>query len=196
MKSDLTRQDILRAAARLFRDRGYAGSTVRHISTAAGIKAGSIYYHFGSKEEILDEILDQGVREIHDGVRAVIRAGEGSADYSGRIAAAVHAHLTLLLAHSEFASANIRIYGQLPEAVRERHRPLRRAYAKLWETLLKDAQQAGQLRADIKIKPLRQFLLGSLNWTVEWFDTERHSVDELAARSTKLILEGICARSN
>ncbi len=195
-KSDRTRQEILRAAAILFRNRGYAASTLREIAAAAGMKAGSIYYHFDSKDEILDEVLDQGVREVYDGVRAVIGSGADGADYRAKIAAAIHTHLTLLLAHSEFTSANIRIYGQLPENIRERHRPLRRAYTELWQTLSQDAQQAGQLREDIKIVPLRQFLLGALNWTVEWFDAERHSVDELARRCTRLFFEGICVKPN
>ena len=57
------------------------------------------------------------------------------------------------------------------------------------------AQEAGELRRDVKIVPLRQFVLGALNWTVEWFDTNRYSVDELADRAAKLVLEGIQSRS-
>ena len=45
-----TREEILAAAARLFRQQGYATTTLRQIAEAAGIKAGSIYYHFGSKD--------------------------------------------------------------------------------------------------------------------------------------------------
>lgn len=193
-KSVRTRQEILKAAARLFRDRGYAASTLRDIAMATGMKAGSIYYHFGSKDQILDEVLDQGLRDIYDGVCATIRAQEGVSDYRLRISSAAKTHLTLLLARSELTSANIRIYDQLPEEVRKRHQPLRHAYAALWDTLLKDAQQAGLLRDDIKIVPLRQFLLGAMNWTVEWFDLERYSVGRLPDRCAQLILDGISTK--
>lgn len=195
-KFDRSHEVILNAAARLFRDSGYAASTLRGIASAAGMKAGSIYYHFGSKEEILDAILDQGVREIYNGVQAKIHSSEDGGDYQTRITAAIHTHLTLILAQSEFTSANIRIFSQLPEEIRKRHEPLRRRYAELWETLLNDAQQAGQLRKGIEIVPLRQFLLGALNWTVEWFDKDRHSVDEVAARYTDLILHGISVETS
>jgi len=190
-KFDRSHEVILKAAARLFRDKGYAASTLRDIASAAGMKAGSLYYHFGSKEEMLDAILDQGVREIYDGVRAVIPDEGRGIDYRATIASAIHAHLTLLLARSEFTSANIRIFGQLPSEIRERHRPLRLAYAALWETLLSDAQRAGQLRKDIEIVQLRQFLLGALNWTVEWFDADRHALDTVVSRCTDLIFHGI-----
>jgi len=189
-KFDRSHDEIMKAAARLFRDKGYAASTLRDIAAAAGMKAGSLYYHFDSKEEILDAILDAGVRQVHDSVQAVIREGK-EADRLAVVSAAARTHLTVLLARSEFTSVNMRIFGLLPAEIRARHLPLRRAYTRLWEKLLRDAQRAGRLRADIEIKPLRRFLLAALNSTVEWFDPEREDVDAVAERCTGLILRGI-----
>ena len=64
-KSERTRGDILAAAARLFRHEGYYATTMRDIAQESGIEAGSIYYHFGSKDQILSEVLDIGVRALH-----------------------------------------------------------------------------------------------------------------------------------
>ncbi len=186
-----SRDRILTVSARLFREQGYEAATLREIAEGTGMKSGSIYNHFTSKDNILDEILDKGLRDIHDGVQAVIGRSGKDVNHRDRIGAAIEAHLNLLLTRSEFTAANIRIYGQLPEAIRNRQRPLRRAYAKLWETMLRDAQMAGQLRADIRIRLLRQFLLGALNWTVEWFDVEKHSVEALVDSCRKIILDGI-----
>ncbi|MEX1288680.1 MAG: helix-turn-helix domain-containing protein, partial [Acidimicrobiia bacterium] len=58
------RTRILDEAARLFLAQGYAETTLRDIADAVGIKAGSIYYHFDSKERLLGEILDQGIDRI------------------------------------------------------------------------------------------------------------------------------------
>ena len=44
-------------AARLFRERGYEGTTVRDVAAAAGISAGSLFHHFPSKEQMLVEML-------------------------------------------------------------------------------------------------------------------------------------------
>ena len=190
-KSDRTREEILRAAARLFRDRGYHASTLREIAQEAQIKAGSIYYHFGSKDEIIDEVLDLGLRQVFNAVEAVIAADRENPDHRARIGRAIRAHLDLLVAHGEFTSANIRIYGQLPEDVRARHRPLRRQYAQLWEDLLAEARDAGDVRSDIDIVPLRQFLLGALNWTVELYRPDRGALDLHANRCMALVLDGI-----
>ena len=59
---------------------------------------------------------------------------------------------------------------------------------------MRDALEAGQLREDLKVVPLRQFLLSAMNWAVDWFKIERHSVDIVAVRCARLILDGICAK--
>ena len=190
-KSMRTHEAILISAACQFRDRGYAATTLRDIAATVNMKAGSIYYHFGSKMEILDEVLDCGLRDIQDSVlKALDDLGEET-DCRKKIIAAIQAHLSSLLLHSEFTSANIRNYGQLPQEVRKRHQPLRRAYDRVWDNLFEQAQKNGSLRGDVKIKPLRRFVLGALNWTVEWFDGEKYSVDVLADRIAKVILDGI-----
>jgi AcrR family transcriptional regulator len=71
---EATRDQILTHAARLFRHHGYAATTLREIADAAGIKAGSIYYHFGSKDDILGEVLDAGIDAVMSAVRERIAA--------------------------------------------------------------------------------------------------------------------------
>jgi len=53
-KSEISRGQILDAAARMLRRQGYGNTTLRKIAEVAGIQAGSIYYHFASKDEIMD----------------------------------------------------------------------------------------------------------------------------------------------
>jgi len=190
-KSERSRDLILQSAAQLFRHQGFSATTLRQIAAKAKIKAGSIYYHFNSKEEILDEVLDRGLRHVFETVRsAVDRAGKAS--HRRRIGLAIEAHLVALLETSDFTSANIRIYGQLPEKLKKPHRPLRRAYAEYWDRLFLDARRAGEIRADMEIVPLRIFVLGALNWTIEWFRLDsKDAVLELARRTERLIFEGV-----
>ena len=190
-KAESPRDQILSAAAKLFRDRGFAAATLRQIAAAANMQAGSIYYHFASKEEILDAVLDVGLARIFEAVRQAVAECGSKAGAEDRILAAMSAHLRTLLSRSEFTSVNIRVYGQLPEQIRQRHQPKRRRYGLFWDDLFKQAIEAGAFRSDIKVRPLRQFVLGALNWTVEWFDPERHSVNELVERCTQLILSGV-----
>ncbi|MFC6762744.1 hypothetical protein ACFQFQ_29255 [Sulfitobacter porphyrae] len=121
-------------------------------------------------------------------------------DHHTRIATAIWTHLDFLFKASEFTSANIRSYGMLPNHFRERHRGIRHDYGRLWDMILREAQQDGAIRSDIKIVPLRQVMLGALNWTVEWFDPNKAGVEgylslpEFSGMLIKLLLEGICNR--
>ena len=160
----------------------------------AKIKAGSIYYYFDSKEAILDEVLDRGLYRIFEAVKIKLKE-VGKVSHRRRIGLAIEAHLVALLEASDFTSANIRIYGQLPEHLKKRHRPLRRAYARYWDRLFMDARRAGEIRADIEIVPLRVFVLGALNWTVEWFGSRKtDDVLKLARRTELLIFDGVKKR--
>jgi AcrR family transcriptional regulator len=182
---------ILESAAKLFRRQGFSATTLRQIASVAQIKAGSIYYYFDSKEAILDEVLDRGLRHVFESVKTAVKQA-GKVSHRRRIGLAIEAHLVALLETSDFTSANIRIYGQLPEHLKKPQRPLRQAYAKYWDQLFFNARRAGEIRADIEIVPLRIFVLGALNWTIEWFRLgSKDAVLKLARRTELLIFDGV-----
>lgn len=190
-KSAIVRGQILDAAAQLFRDQGYSATTLRQIADAAGMQAGSIYYHFAAKDEILDEVLEIGETAVIDSVRAALAALPPEAGHRERIESAIRGHLDALLAKSVYSSANIRVFGQLPDDIKRRHRKRRGEYAKLWDGLFARAREVGAIRSNLTVVPLRTFVLGALNWTVEWLDAEHHSVEAIARRVSLLIFEGI-----
>lgn len=189
-----TRERILLEAARLFRHHGYAATTLREVAECAGIKAGSIYYHFESKEQILAEVMDKGIQVVAAAVRERIDALPPKARSRQRIAAAIEGHLWGLLHHGDFTSANIRIYGQIPIAVKNRHRVVRRAYADTWDRLLDDALTRGELRTDASTAVVRLFVIGALNWTVEWYNPQKGSFNEFVKQVTTIVFDGILSR--
>jgi AcrR family transcriptional regulator len=65
------REEILDAAAQLFSEQGYAGTSTRAIATAVGIKQASLYYHFANKEQILVELLGTTVLPSLDAAAAL-----------------------------------------------------------------------------------------------------------------------------
>ncbi len=199
-KAANTRAEILRAAARVLRDNGYKATTLRQIAEEADKKAGSVYYHFNSKEAMVDEVLDAGLSDLLLGVTAAVQEFQPPYDHHTRIATAIWTHMDYVFKASEFTSANIRSYGMLPSHFRERHREIRHQYGRLWDRVLREAQDDDAIRSDIRIVPLRQVMLGALNWTVEWFDPNKPervgylSLPEFSGMLIKLLLEGICNR--
>lgn len=193
IRSPVGRDGILDVAARLFREQGYGPVSLRKIAEAAGIKAGSIYYHFGSKDEIVVAILDAGIRAVHEKMRqAVLEHPHHSA--AAILRAAIRAHLRALLDVSDYSSANVRIFGQVPQSVRDANLPTRRAYEAEWDNLLTRLQKEGALRRNVDIRRLRLMLIGALNATLEWFDPKRGSVEALASAYADVFLNGMLER--
>jgi AcrR family transcriptional regulator len=189
-----TREQILAVAACLFSARGYANTTLRAIAQQAGIQAGSIYYHFDGKDEIAACVLDEGIAAVTDAVHRRLDALPADADMRTRLGAAVEGHLWGMLHRGEFTAAHIRIYRYVSDAARSRHRSIRSAYTRLWDELLQQAADAGLLRADIPVPMVRQFLVGALNWPVDWYDPRRGGFEQLAAQITALVLDGLTTR--
>src|SRR5215813_15113739 len=78
-KADRTRARLIEVAKRLYQEHGSAHVTVRRIAAAAKIEAGSIYYHFSSRDEIMRAVLESGVGGARDEVvQAIAEAGEHS----------------------------------------------------------------------------------------------------------------------
>jgi AcrR family transcriptional regulator len=189
-----TRERILLEAARLFRHHGYAATTLREVADAAGIKAGSIYYHFESKDQILGEVLDKGMLAVIEAVQKRVDALPAKATARQRVAAAIEGHLWGLLHHGDFTSANIRIYGQIPPAAKNRHRKIRREYADYWDRLLDDALQRGELRPDTSTAIIRLFVIGALNWTVEWYNPQKGSFQDFSRQIAAIVFDGTFLR--
>lgn len=186
-----TRSVILHHAARLLRQNGYAAVSLRQIAAEANIKAGSIYYHFASKEDILHHVLEEGLRVIVQEVNKAIAELPPGMPFRDRLKAIIKGHLYGLLQVGDFSSANIRIYGQVPPDVRKRHYVARRAYADWWDGFLKEAVAEGALRDDLNLSVVRVFIVGALNWTVEWYDPARGSFDDLAEDLYILVSDGL-----
>jgi TetR/AcrR family transcriptional regulator, cholesterol catabolism regulator len=191
-KSARTRRRILDAGASAFRRDGYAAVKLKDIAALAGLQAGSLYYHFRSKEEIVEEVLEVGVDGVAAATREAVAALGPSADPLTRLRAAIAAHLKFVLTESDYAVANIRILSQVPRAIRERHLKRQRRYGAFWRTLFVDAAKAGKVRKDLDLSVVRMLTLGALNWSVEWYDAKRaEDPSAIAAHLSTMVLEGL-----
>jgi AcrR family transcriptional regulator len=72
------REQLLRGAMACLRDRGYARTTARDIAAASGSNLGSIGYHFGSKEALLNEAIRDGFAEWTTQLAGIVFAEPGA----------------------------------------------------------------------------------------------------------------------
>jgi len=187
-----TRQQVLDTAARLFRDKGYAATTMREVAERCGIRAASLYHHFSSKDEILAEVFDYGVRRVADAVRDAVERLPASARCYDKVRAAVLAHLESFFVYGDYTASNIRVFGQAPAHVRRKSRGGRDHYESYWRKLLEEARRKGELRKGVDLGIARLFLFGGMNHTLEWYRPRGAATFRgLADHYTDLIFHGI-----
>jgi AcrR family transcriptional regulator len=178
-RSEVSRQQILDVAAKLFRARGYTETSLRDIARLVGMKAGSLYYHFASKEELAAEVLRIGVKKVHLAVAEAVDALGRSADTRRKLAVAMAAHLETLLDESDYTSAHIRCFPYVPASLRIQLGDERRNYEKLWRALLDEAAESDALARGMDPSTARLAILGALNWSLEWHDPAKGLPSEL-----------------
>src|SRR4051794_22990939 len=88
------REELLRVSAKLFRERGFDGTSIRDISSAAGMHSGSPFYHFKTKQDILVAVLEQGLAE---GLRRLQDAAAGGGSAEQRFTRMVRAQIGTIL---------------------------------------------------------------------------------------------------
>jgi AcrR family transcriptional regulator len=174
------RQQVLDATALLLRRKGYEATTTRAIAEHVGIKGGSIYHHFPSKDAIIAEVVNIGVRVVYDAVAQAIAALPATATPRQRIEAAIKAHLLSSLEHSDYTSASIRAFAFLPSEIRTACRAERYRYEDLWRSLVSELYKAKLIDPKISKDSLRLLLLGALNWAGEWYRPDRMDIDKIA----------------
>ncbi|WP_210496869.1 TetR/AcrR family transcriptional regulator [Microvirga antarctica] len=193
-KSAISQKRVLDAAAKIFRDFGYAGTTMRVIAEEAELKAGSIYYHYKSKDDLISAVLDLGIKAVIDAVKDALAKLPEDAPGRLRVQTAIHAHLSAIIDNGDYTLATRRVFGQVPEAIREKNLRLRNSYAAMWQDILTEAQKRGEFRPDANLSLARLFILGALNWTVEWFKPGGSSIDEVARNFSAVVVDGLVVR--
>lgn len=183
------RRLILDQAARLLRGNGYHQTTLRELAEAVGIRKASLYHHFRCKEEIVEAVVNDGVRFVHDAVRAALEAA-GDADPRRRLEAAIAAHLSALHGHSSYTCASIKVFSFGDNPTPESVRRMRRAYDDVWRALIEDLAGAGALAPCAAAEHLRLFLLGAMNGSVDWYREGRFDIVQLAGELAALVAPG------
>jgi AcrR family transcriptional regulator len=133
------REEVLAAAAELFTEQGYAGTTTREVAERAGIRQASIYHYFRGKEEILASLLES---TVHPSLEAARTLMDAPAPAEARLWALCHRDVRLLCSGPH----NLGALYLLPEAERfDRFQGLRNALKDVYARLLAQSAVAATL---------------------------------------------------
>ena len=189
-----TSATLLEIAAEMFRERGIAGTTMRAIAERAGMKAASIYYHFASKDEIIERILDRSIAEAIDRIREALAALPEGADFRERLCAAITAYLETVESHGTYFVVTRQLRNQVSPEIADRNRQRRIELDRIWADLFTHGHSSGAITISEKNTIERLFMLGALNWATEWMENSRKSPAQLARLATALFMDGIAPR--
>ena len=183
------RRDLITAAARLFHRKGFAATRTRDIAEAVGMRSGSPFYHFASKQALLFAVMDEGMRSaIAQQAQALQQACSAGADACGQLHALVRNHFDVLLGpSSDFIPVMLYEARAISPAQRRALAHLTSEYEAVWVPVLQALRAQGRLRCDVKLA--RLLIFGALNWSVQWFSARKGvSLDALTDAALALFI--------
>jgi TetR/AcrR family transcriptional regulator, cholesterol catabolism regulator len=191
-RGELKRKQILDAAARVLARRGYVSTQLSEIASEAHTHPGSLYYHFDSREELIEEVLLEGVRLLFARTRAIVDEMPPESTPMERLCVAIRAHLKYALVESAYALAAARSGGQLPEDMWKRINAKFRLYGKFVDDLIQAAMKSGEIDATLNRSALRMLIIGAANYTPEWYHRSGPlSVDQISDLLIRLMVSGV-----
>jgi AcrR family transcriptional regulator len=176
------------AAGRLFRERGFEGTTVREIARAAGMLPGSLHYRYPTKDALLLALMRRGVDADIASIKAAIEPSEHPVE---RLRLALHARVRFLLSRDSASTVLFDWRSVKGRALEEVIR-LRDTYEAFWAGLIRDAARSGAFRPGLDLKLLRLFVFGAVNWVALWYSPKgERSPDEIAQAFWRFIAFGV-----
>jgi TetR/AcrR family transcriptional regulator, cholesterol catabolism regulator len=180
------RSELTRAAARLFAEKGYHGTSIGDLAKALGVRKASLYSHIESKQDLLYETMRDGAVAFH----AALDAIPDDLPAVEKIRLALRGHLRVVSEQLDVATVFVREWRYLDGARREEILAERRRYEERFRVLFREGRELGELRTDLDDASAALLALSAANWAYTWLQAGRDT-DELADRFATILLDGI-----
>lgn len=178
----------IQAAASVFSEKGFHGASTADIAERLGIKQGSLYYYFDSKEEALEDVCLYGLQQYVENMDAIAARDE---PFETRLFAVISNHLGSYRTKSEALKVHNDERLYLPLERRRRLKALGSRYREQLETIINDGVAAGRVRDTIDSHFMAQSVIGMCNGLGEIIVRDADAdVFDLARKCTDLLLQG------
>jgi TetR/AcrR family transcriptional regulator, cholesterol catabolism regulator len=164
------RQEILRAAARLFQQQGYDATSMNDVASALKLSKGGLYHHFQSKDEILYNIMSHAMDITEERVIKVARRIEGAEE---RLRTLIRLHIEVVLS-AEDREITVMLHENhpLPPALRRKINARKKDYLHFVENLLAEVQRQRNSTSQVTPRAAAFALVGMINWIYQWYRPE------------------------
>jgi len=161
------RQEILRAAARLFQQQGYDATSMNDVAAALKLSKGGLYHHFQSKDEILFHIMSHAMDITEERVINAARRIEGAEE---RLRTLIRLHIEVVLSEED-REITVMLHENhpLPSAFRCKINARKKDYVHFVENLIADVQRQRNSASQVTPRAAAFALVGMINWIYQWY---------------------------
>lgn len=191
---DQSRTRILDAAAATLRARGLAGAKLSEIAKIAGMLAPSLYHHFGSKDDLVEEVMMEGIYHNTRHIVSHVEVLGSGASPILRLETAIRSHIDFLLTGDDYSSAVARVFDDLPDDMKKRVVAAYSGFDNYWRDLIVAAQKEGSANADLDPTVVRKFLVAMLNSSASWYRPGKLGPAQIAEQAARMVINGFAAR--
>jgi AcrR family transcriptional regulator len=178
--------EIVDAAAKVFAKRGYHGASTQDIADLLGIRQGSLYYYFESKDAALEAVCTRGHEDYALRAQRILRQKTSSAQ---KVAQLVFQHLAPMAERLDYTLVFLRERRFLPSPARKRIRLLELKYERLIARIVQQGIDSGEFRADLDARMATLALLGLGNSAAAWYGREPGaSLERITANYVDLLV--------
>ncbi|MBP7510744.1 MAG: TetR family transcriptional regulator [Bacteroidia bacterium] len=185
---NIRREQIISAAAELFRKKGYDASSMRDIANSLNIEAASLYHHIKSKEEILDIICFDMAKKF---LTAIAEVNDIYFNAEEKLRKAILHHVEIITEDIDKSAVFLREWRSLPEKPLDDFMQLRNHYETEFTQIIEFGIQEDIFDAvDKKFAVLS--ILSSVNWINEWYHPNgKMSPQEIATKISDFVIGGL-----
>jgi AcrR family transcriptional regulator len=182
------RQQIEDVASGLFRERGYAGTSIRDIAQALNIQGGSLYAHVASKEDVLWAIVTRAAGHFHSLVGPIAAS---DAPPQNRLRDMIRAHVVVVTSSQRDAAVFLHEWRLLSADRRAELGARRDAYEGLFRKVIAEGSAVGTFRkVDPKLTAMA--ILSALNGIATWYRPDGAlSAEQVADQHAELFLHAL-----
>jgi len=161
------KEQVIRSAAELFREKGYAASSMRDLAQKLGIEAASLYSHIKSKEEILQHLCFDMAAEFR---KSLMEVEKKNVSASEKLKLGIIGHIQVMAKDLTASAVFMNEHRHLSQPYLREFLLLRINYINRFKTMIEEGTRNGEFKETIDKKLAVMTLFSSLNWMPMWYD--------------------------
>lgn len=183
------KEQVIRKAAELFREKGYAASSMRDLAHKLGIEAASLYSHIKSKEEILRNLCFDMATEFRKSLEEVEKQNVSASE---KLKLGIIGHIQVMAKDLTASAVFMNEHRHLSQPYLRDFLLLRINYINRFKSIIEQGIKSGEFKENIDTKLSVMTLFSSLNWMPQWYDPDGaiDSVD-IGQQLSEMLINGL-----